>query len=319
MFHLPYTIPPNPDQISHSDQIILLGSCFADSIGDKLISNKFQALSNPFGTIYSPQAIFKILSGNIDSNSITENQGVWYHWDTHGAVSALSQEELKSTVTGTQQALQENLKKTKWLIITFGSAYAYRLVFGGQLVANCHKAPSSQFDKELLTSKAIQEEFENMYHLIKKLNPDLRVILTVSPVRHVKDGLAENNRSKGRLLEATHSIVEKFDSCSYFPAYEIQLDELRDYRFYAKDKLHPSQEAIDYIWAKFSKTYFDNHTTSFLEKWANISSAIAHRPFHPETNQHQTFLQKAIDELRSLEDIVDISAELSLLQSQLNK
>ncbi len=150
-----------------------------------------------------------------------------------------------------------------------------------------------------------------------EINPELKIILTVSPVRHVRDGLVENNHSKARLIEATHSIIQNFNSCVYFPAYEIQIDELRDYRYYSKDRVHPNQEAIDYIWKRFSETYFDDQTQNFLQKWLGIKSAIQHRPFHTESNQHQAFLKKTIGELMTLEDTVDISTELSLLESQL--
>ena len=317
MFHLPVSIPPSQSQINLSDEIVLLGSCFADSIGDKLIENKFQSNSNPFGTIYQPLAVFKILSGAIDPNSIVENQGVWYPWDTHGQVSSLQEQELKSIVNEKQHSLQQNLKTVNWLIITFGSAFAYRLKSSSQLVANCHKVPASEFKKELLSVETICGAFEKTYQHLQAINPELKIILTVSPVRHIKDGGVENNRSKARLLEATHSIVEKSDACGYFPAYEIMMDELRDYRFYAEDRVHPSQEAIDYIWDKFSETYFDDSTKTFLQKWKGIQSAIEHRPFHPESKQHQAFLQKTIRELRSMENTVDVSAELSLVESQL--
>lgn len=317
MFHLPFSIPPSKSQINFSDEIVFLGSCFADSIGDKLIENKFKTSSNPFGTIYHPLALFRILAGKIDPNSIVENQGIFYHWDAHGEVSTLEEPTLKSIVKKKQEQLQKQLHTANWLIITFGSAFAYRLKSSNELVANCHKVPSSEFDKELLSVQMICEKFQAIYKHLQEINPDLKIILTVSPVRHVRDGLVENNRSKARLIEAVHSMVEQYDACSYFPAYEIMIDELRDYRFYAKDKVHPSQEAIDYIWLKFSETYFDEPTQTFIKKWKNIQSVINHRPFHPQSKQHQELLKKTLTELSVLEYKVDVSAELSLLKNQL--
>ncbi|MCP4461002.1 MAG: GSCFA domain-containing protein [Cytophagales bacterium] len=319
MFHLPFSIAPSQTKINLSDEIVLLGSCFADSIGDKLITSKFRTTSNPFGTIYQPLAIFKILSQGINKNSIIKNQDIFYHWDTHGEVSSLDEQELKSIADEKQNSLQEKLKNAKWLILTFGSAYAYRLKSDGQLVANCHKIPSSEFDKELLSVETISKGFERTYKHLQEINPDLKIILTISPVRHVRDGLAENNRSKARLIEATQSIVENREACSYFPAYEIMIDELRDYRFYTEDRVHPNQEAVDYIWQRFSATYFADQTQIFLKKWTGIQSAVKHRPFHAASKQHQEFLKKTIDELRVMKDTVDVSVELSLLESQLTK
>ena len=317
MFHLPFSIQPDQSKINLSDQIVLVGSCFADSIGDKLIENKFKILANPFGTIYQPLAVFKIISSEINSIQTVENKGVFYHWDTHGEVSALGELELKSIINEKQDSLQEQLKTANWLIITFGSAFGYRLKSSGELVANCHKVPSSEFDKELLSVETICEEFETTHGHLQEINPELKIILSVSPVRHIREGLVENNRSKARLIEATHAIVENYGACSYFPAYEIMMDELRDYRFYAEDRVHPNQEAVDYIWQKFLETYFDDSTQEFLQRWKGIRSAIQHRSFHPESQQHQEFIQKTIDELKSLQDVVDVSVELSLLESQL--
>ena len=319
MFHLPFDIVGSEKKISHSDRTVLLGSCFADAVGKKMIANKFQVESNPFGTIYNPISQFKILQGEINETRIIENQGIYYHWDAHSKVSSLKEKDLPVLINEKQKETQLELKRANWLVITFGSAFAYLLKSTGELVANCHKRPAKEFEKVLLTTEAITTELEKTINHLVELNPSLKIILTVSPVRHSKDGLVENNRSKARLIEACHSLLESNDQCSYFPAYEILIDELREYRFYANDKVHPSEEAIDYIWKRFGETYFEEKTHEFLARWSRIKSAIAHRPFHPESAQHQTFLQKTIGELRELENDVDISSELSLLESQLVK
>ena len=317
MFYLPFDIAVSEKKIGYSNHIVLLGSCFADAVGDRMLANKFQVVSNPFGTIYNPISQFKILRGEINENRIIENQGIYYHWDAHSKVSSLKEEDLLTLINEKQKEIQSELQRANWLIITFGSAFAYHPKSTGDLVANCHKRAAGEFQKVLLTTEAITTKFEKMIKHLAELNPNLNIILTVSPVRHTRDGLVENNRSKARLIEACHSIIESYDRCSYFPAYEILLDELREYRFYAKDKVHPSSEAIDYIWKRFTETYFDKKTHEFLKKWSSIKSALAHRPFHSESDQHQTFLKNTIQELRVLEDDVDISTELSLLEGQL--
>ena len=317
MFHLPFDIAGSEKKVSLSNRLVLLGSCFADTVGDKMVANKFKAVSNPFGTIYNPISQFKILRGEINESLIIENQGIYYHWDAHSKVSSLKETELLTLINEKQKETQLELQRANWLIVTFGSAFAYYLESTGDLVANCHKRPAKEFEKSLLTAEVITTEFEKTIKHLVGLNPNIMVILTVSPVRHTRDGLVENNRSKARLIEACHSIVESHDRCSYFPAYEILMDELREYRFYAKDKVHPSSEAIDYIWKRFAETYFDKKTHEFLKKWSSIKSDIAHSPFHSESVQHQTFLKNTIGELRTLENEVDITAELSLLESQL--
>ncbi len=294
-----------------------MGSCFADNIGSKLSDHKFNILSNPFGTIYNPISLCALLTDEIEESSVIENKGVFYHWQAHGEVSALNKEELLKTLNSKRQELKAVLQKTDWLIITLGSAFAYRLKSSQKFVANCHKVPQSDFTKELLSIEAMTESLSFAFHQLKTQNPSLNIIVTVSPVRHLRDGLVENNRSKARLIEVAHALKESNDWVTYFPANEILIDELRDYRFYAKDRVHPSEESIDYLWERFGETYFDADTASFVENWSQIRAALNHRPFHPTSPEHQKFIKSTIDKLSKLSSQVDVSKEVSLLQKQL--
>jgi len=317
MFHLSFPVPQSVEKINLKNSIVAVGSCFADSIGAQLADYKFQVLSNPFGTIYNPLSLTQLLSDQIDEQAVVESQGVHFHWQAHGAVSALNARELHTIMHLRRQELQARLQTADWLIITLGSAFAYRLKSTGQVVANCHKVPQSQFTKELLS---VQEMTDVLMLTVNKLaanNPRLKTILTVSPVRHIRDGLIENNRSKARLIEVAHVLCEQLKNVHYFPAYEILMDELRDYRFYANDRVHPSEEAVRYIWNRFSEAYFDDATRAFIADWRQIRSALQHRPFQPHAASHQQFLRSTLEKLNQLADKVDVHAEVSLLQKQL--
>ncbi len=317
MFHLNFPIPESSDKISVKDSIVLIGSCFADNIGNKLEEHKFDCLSNPFGTIYNPLSISEILSDQIDKSRTIQNQGVFYHWQAHSKIAGLTEPELRDQISFKRRELQEKLQNAKWLIITLGSSFAYRLKSSGQIVANCHKVPQKEFTKELLEIEDMKAALSEALQNLRTLNPKLRTMLTVSPVRYFRDGLVENNRSKARLIEFVQTLSWTPDWIKYFPAYEIQMDELRDYRFYAKDRVHPSEEAIDYIWQKFQETYFKSETKAFVEEWRQIRASIDHRPIHPHSHEHQKFIKKTIDRLKRLSGQVDVSEEVSLLKKQL--
>ncbi len=317
MFHLSFPISPRVENIQLKSRIVSMGSCFADSIGQQMADHKFDVLANPFGMIYNPISLAQLLADDVDEQAVLEHQGVHFHWQAHGEVSALNARELQTILTVRRQQLQERLTDADWLIITLGSAFAYRLKSTGRIVANCHKVPQSEFTKELLSA---EEMIVTLSQAVKKLeanNSRLGVIITVSPVRHIRDGLVENNHSKARLIEVAHALCEQAENVQYFPAYEILLDELRDYRFYANDRVHPSQEAVEYIWNRFSETYFDDSTRAFIADWHQIRSALQHRPFHPHSQGHQQFLNATLAKLNKLSSQVDVSAEVSLLERQL--
>lgn len=316
MFKLRFPIPPSDRTINLKDPILLSGSCFSDSIGDHLSRSKFNVLANPFGTLYNPISLFHTLEKGLDQDGTVEHEGVWYHWQAHGAISALSHAELLNTCSTTNAQSQTMLKQAKWLVLTLGTSHVYEHPSAG-VVANCHRIPQSTFTKRLLKVDEIIEGFTSLHSMLTKVNPSANIILTVSPVRHIRDGLIENNRSKSILIQAVHQLVDAFENVQYFPSYEILIDELRDYRFYAEDYVHPSKQAIDYIWEQFSRCYLDADTQAFIESWNKIRQALNHRPFHPQSPAHQQFIKETLNKLKRLSNQADFSKEIEQLREQL--
>ncbi len=321
MFFIPFNIKPFPSKISVSDRILLTGSCFAENIGKKLEENKFRVLTNPFGVIYNPASIFRLLEQTIrqsvDKERILINHGIYYHWDTHSTISAISEDALLKHFSNKLKATLSFLKSARVLIISLGSSWVYRHNSGREIVANCHKVPQKEFTKSLLSVKEITEGYFRTIKQIRDINPGLDVVMTVSPVRHLKEGLEQNNLSKSILLQAAHEIVAEDEKASYFPSYEIMIDVLRDYRFYKEDMVHPNDQAIDYIWGEFGKYSFDQQTLEFLGEWSQIAKALQHKPFHPESTAHQTFLKNTLGKLLALKDVVDVERELNMIEKQL--
>lgn len=313
MFKLNFNVPPSSTKVNIKDPILLIGSCFSDEIGEKLGQAKLKVKSNPYGTIYNPYSIFKLLADQINEDDTVESQGVNFHWDTHGDMSALSKDELQSLLNKKRSETQSYLRNTKWLVITFGTAIVYEHKDSG-IVANCHKIPQSQFTKRYLNQQEIIEQFAQLHSC---LSQNINIIFTISPVRHIRDGLIENNRSKSILIDAIHQIARSYENVQYFPSYEILIDELRDYRFYDRDMIHPNPQAIDYIWNVFSETYFDKETQDFLKEWSKVRAAINHRPFQSDSESHQKFLRSTLEKLKSLNEKVDLSVEINQVSKQL--
>lgn len=321
MFSLPFIIPPSSEKIQLNNSVFCIGSCFSDNIGHKLQDHKFKVVSNPFGVIYNPYSIFKnfrnLLTDNLDIENYIQQGDIFYHWDTHSDISATTLSLLKEMLKQRANLSKESLTTADWIIITFGTAYAYKYLESDEIVANCHKVPQSNFDRVLLTKMEITKDYFRTVDLIKSLNPNVKIIITVSPVRHVRDGLVNNNLSKSILLQAAHEIVERDQQAHYFPSYEIMIDELRDYRYYKEDMIHPTDQAITYIWEKFTKSYLDENTQNFIQEWQKINRAIHHRPFHPTSDAHQQFLKSTIKKLETLSQQVDVIHEIELLKSQI--
>lgn len=323
MFTLPFNIPESSEKVRLKDQVFTIGSCFADNIGSRLRDYKFNVLSNPLGTIYNPYSIFKnirlLLSEGLDPDNFTKIRDVYFHWDTHSAISGTSLTTFKSLLEDRALESRQSLMGSQWLIITFGTMYVYRNIKANKIVANCHKAPRSDFERLALTSKEIIEDYFETLEVIRSVNPGMKVILTVSPVRHIRDGLIDNNISKATLLQAVKEIVSSDENTTYFPAYELMIDVLRDYRFYKEDMIHPNEQAVQYIWEQFIATYMDNEALKFIDQWTRIRKSLDHRPFHPDSSDHQSFLKNTIKQLQSFESRVDISQELNTLQKQMKK
>ena len=318
MFQLNFQPDPLPEKIKTEHQILLIGSCFSENIGQKLKQGKWPICVNPFGTIYNPTSILRSLQLSLKEEKehrLTENNNIHYSWDAHSYISATNQETLIQKLNLAYHETNNCLKNANWLIITLGSAWVYE--YDSEVVANCHKHPNRQFQKRLLKAQEIIHSFEVFVKQIHQVNPKLQILLTVSPVRHIRDGIVENNQSKATLINSVHELVQNHPSIHYFPAYEIMIDELRDYRFYAEDMVHPTEQAIDYIWKKFCETCMDKEAQDFVQQWGNLRKAIAHRPFHPETPEHQLFVRRTINKLRQFEKQVDITEELKSLTDQL--
>ncbi|NCO63883.1 MAG: GSCFA domain-containing protein [Flavobacteriales bacterium] len=295
--------------INYSSKIVLLGSCFSDNIGEKLEYYKFQNLQNPLGILFHPKAIETLIVNAIEEKSYLERDlffynEQWHCFDAHSKLSNSSKEVLLSHLNQAIESTNQQISKSTHIIITLGTAWAYRFVENNHIVANCHKVPQKQFSKELLSVEEILQSLENMVSLIQKVNPDVAIIFTVSPVRHIKDGFVENTQSKAHLISAIHRVLSpraQSRGLYYFPSYEIMMDELRDYRFYAEDMIHPNQIAINYIWEKFQEVWMSSEVSKTMEAIDEVQKGLNHKPFNPNSKAHKAFLQNLEAKKRQLQ------------------
>lgn len=291
-------IPQSQRQIEYQDKILLLGSCFADNIGKKFEEYYFQISSNPFGTLYNPVSIANSLSLVACSLlPITYHNGMWHSMMHHGAFSNVDKDELLRRCEESLCYMNRALQEASTIIVTFGTAWVYE--YHGEVVANCHKLPAKDFVRRRLTA----EEIVQKWLPIMEQMSDKRWIFTVSPIRHIKDGLHENQISKAVLLQAVDYLTANNVLASYFPSYEIMLDELRDYRFYAEDMLHPSQVAVDYIWQRFAETYFSSDTCKEMRVLHQLWRDRNHRFLHPESQEAQAFVERLNERVMSLKAV----------------
>ncbi len=298
------TIPLQPqqhNQIDYNSSILLLGSCFVENIGHKLDYFKFQNLQNPFGILFQPLAIEKLIANAANEQKYTENDiffhnEQWHCYDAHSKLSHASKEELLTDLNKQIDLTAKQLNNSSHIIITLGTAWVYRHIETDTLVANCHKVPQKKFLKELLSVDEISESLQSIIELIRSVNKKASILFTVSPVRHLKDGFVENTQSKAHLIAAIHQALKENSSLSlvegYFPSYEIMMDELRDYRFYAEDMIHPNQTAIHYIWEKFQSVWISKEASKTMETVDDIQKGLQHKPFNPNSEAHLQFLQK---------------------------
>lgn len=311
---------PSADKISHHEKILLIGSCFANNIGSKLQKYKFQADINPFGILYNPISIAQnLLSAaymqEADPEKIVQGNGRFFHYDFHSEISGSSEMECLQKAHKSIQNTHGLLDQLDYLFISLGTAWAYELKGLGSVVANCHKLPANNFKKVLLKQDQIEKKLTTLIETFQTKYPDLKIIFTLSPVRHVKDGLHENQVSKSILMLVVHSLTQQYSTCSYFPSYEIMMDDLRDYRYYADDLIHPSKLALDYIWKYFSETYFSIATFQLVDEIHKINRDLSHKAFHPKTEEHQKFLQKLEGRIKRLsrKHNLDFSKEIETL------
>jgi lysophospholipase L1-like esterase len=291
--------------LDYKSNILLLGSCFSENIGEKLSYYKFQSHQNPFGILFHPIAIENLITRAINNIRYTEkevtfNNERWHCLDAHSSLSSSNKKELLADLNSGLSATKEQLTAATHIIITLGTSWVYKHIKTGATVANCHKIPQKKFSKELLSVTDVSESLACSIALIKSVNKNTTVTLTVSPVRHLKDGFIENTRSKAQLIAGIHTAVHPIKNILYFPSYEIVMDELRDYRFYEEDMVHPNKTAINYIWEKFVAAYFSEESQVTMQEVETIQKGIAHRPFHEESEQHAHFLMNLEDKKGNL-------------------
>ena len=296
--------------INHAQRILMLGSCFVDEMGAKLQADKFHCLVNPFGVLYNPASIAALLLRSISEREYDDQSpeilfanGLFHSWMHHSQFSSANKKELTDRLNSTLLLVSEWLQQADILIITFGTSYIYRLKDTGMLVSNCHKQPDSLFIRQRLSAYDIADSWKTLLQLLHSVNPKLRVIFTVSPIRHKRDGLHENQLSKAELLLAIDEILQTspVQDCSYyFPSYEILLDELRDYRFYATDMVHPSPLAVDYIYEQFQNTLMSKEEQKLSALCREVQAAMEHKPFHPEAEAYQAFIQQTIHKINEI-------------------
>jgi len=319
-------IPKSDLQIDHRSGMILFGSCFAENIGKYLLENKFPVNSNPFGVLYNPASIHQALEILLEDRSFTEkdifqHQGTYNTFFHHSSFSETDKDTFIRNINDKRAQASGDLKKADIVLITFGTAYIFTNKETDSIVANCHKLPASVFNRSRLTIKNIVGSWTDLIAKLRLINPELKILFTVSPIRHWEDGAHNNQVSKAILLLAIDELVNKFSDTYYFPSYEIVLDELRDYRFYAEDMIHPNDIAIRYIWEKFSETYFNEETIRINMQWQNIWKAINHRPFNEHTKEHKQFLRQTLlklNELRKKYPYFDCEKEAQLLTDKLS-
>ena len=300
-------IKPLPAPIMHQHKILLVGSCFTEHIGSSLKDLKFNVLQNPNGILFETESVARSLVSYIQNKQYKADDlflynELWQSWDHHSRFSNPSSDEALAVINQSQTTAHNFLKDADWLVVTLGSSFVYKLNENGRFVANCHKAPGQWFYKHLLSIDDQVALLDNTIHQLFHFNPKLKIIFTISPVRHLRDGVVENNRSKARLLETVHHLVNKFDRLFYFPAYELVIDVLRDYRFYDIDLAHPNYAATQFVMEKFSDYAFTDATKTLIKEVRQIVTAKNHKAFHPESQQHQQFLRQHFEKANRLQE-----------------
>ena len=317
-FRLEFDPPSLSKKIDLSDTIMLVGSCFTEHVFNYLVASKFCAVQNPNGVLFNPDSIANTLSRYVQNKHVSsvelfEKNGLWNHWEFHSNLSCTSQEESLVRMNEAISSAHSFLKHAQWLIITLGSAYVYELE-GGQIVANCHKMPASYFTKRMLDPEEIISTYTKTIAALKQFNHNLNITFTISPVRHLRDGFVENNRSKSVLIHAVNKLTSHQDYINYFPSYELVIDDLRDYRFYAEDMVHPNYQATSYVWEKFCTAAINGRSREVMKELDQLNMAFHHKPLHPDSTEHMKFKNKYKEITQSLAErfpSIDFSKEIS--------
>lgn len=295
------------DKISYKSNSFLLGSCFTENIGNRLQWFKFPVAVNPFGIVYNPSSVKsclgRLISGNpYQVNDLSQRDGLYFSFDHHSKFSDTDPQQCLQKINDSFSQGQSVIAKASHLFITFGTSYYYSLKTDGRIVSNCHKVPDREFYRKRLSVEEIVREYNDLIPTLLKLNPSLKIIFTVSPIRHWKDGAHENQLSKAVLFLAIDELAGIFDCIHYFPAFELMMDELRDYRFYEEDMLHPNKSAIEFIWKRFADSFTDKDTQRIMSEIEKIQLAKQHRPFNKNTEAFQKFAQQQILKINQLSE-----------------
>lgn len=305
----PVNVPTAGWQLTHRDGLFLIGSCFTDNIGQKFAWYGFRAHCNPFGVVYNPLSVSQslrriLLNTPVTTDELSFGNELWFHYDFHSSFSGSDKSVVVDKMNHALAEAHTCLSSAKLLIITWGSAWVYRHKPDGRVVANCHKRPDGEFTRELLSPESISDDFIQLCQQLKKFNPDLCILLTISPVRHLRDGATGNQMSKASLFLAMQKCLEQLPDTEYFPAYEIMMDELRDYRFYADDLVHPSALAVDCIWEKFAENRISNETQKLFPAIDKLQRGLHHRPFNADTDTYRKFTDDLKNQVELLEQQV---------------
>lgn len=305
----PTHISPLHPALRHSDRVVVMGSCFAEHIGARLSEMKWRTVVNPFGVLYNPLSIAEAMGRLISARPYTEEEltlyphGGWSTWMHHSRYAHPDKETALQLINGSLAIGSQMLAQADMLIVTLGTAWVYRQKETNQVVGNCHKVPERTFTRQRLTVEETVEAMAAMLAQLWEVNPSLRMIITVSPVRHLKDTLHGNQLSKATLLLAVDELCRRFpDRVHYFPAYEIVMDELRDYRFYADDMAHPSPQAVEYVWERFVEHMTHREAQDFMTQWTKVARALAHRPFRPEGEEYKEFVRQNMLRIMELKE-----------------
>jgi len=310
--------------ISHQDNFLFLGSCFTENIGKKMQAVKFNACINPLGITFNPISLHKHLGFSVEKAknlAISQKDDIYFHSDIHSKFNSQSEESYREAIKTNAAVQTDQLTKSNIIFMTYGTAWVYEQLSDQEIVNNCHKLPAKNFTKKLLSVNEIVSSFKTcLEQLSKTYAKNFKFVFTLSPVRHLKDGWHENQLSKSTLLLAINSICEQFPNCYYFPAYEIMMDDLRDYRFYEADLIHPNKQAISYIWKVFQTSYFNEITFQLIGQIEKIHRSIEHRAFHEKSDAHQHFLKQLLKEAQSLSTAqkLDFQKEIQLIKHKLS-
>jgi hypothetical protein len=311
-------IPPVPQPVTYTDNILLIGSCFTEHISDRLMHHKFKVLQNPHGILFNPLSVAQSIDGYINGKRYVADDlfclnELWNSWDHHTRFSHTDKAAALEGINSSQAAASEFVHKADWIIITLGSAFQYFLKENGKHVSNNHRAPAQWFEKRLLPIDEIVIALGATIEKLKAANPFARVLFTISPVRHIRDGVVDNNRSKSRLIEAVHVLCDRYEQAHYFPAYELVIDILRDYRYYDIDFVHPNYMATSYVWEHFVKSCIATDAAALMQQVHEIMTARFHRTRFPDTDAHRKFMQSYLEKTKRLADshpFLDLTDEI---------